>query len=113
MNEKMKNTIYDKKATEQSKNAIFIWIAAGLIYILISPSIKLFSIIGLLWLLPGIFIASLLSMPLFLFKNKIALDVIEKKQDQKGKYIPVINFLDIVFAIFWPILYLFILNKFL
>lgn len=111
MRKEAQQIIYKAKAVDQSKNAIFVWIAIGLIYIIVSPSIKLISWQTLLLFLPGIFIASLLSMPLFLLKNKIALQVIEKGDSSKGKYIPLITFFDIVLAIVWPIVFLVLVNK--
>lgn len=108
-----KDLIYEKQAAEHSKNAIFLWIIVGIIWILIDNSINLFSLIGLFLILPGIFVASFASMPLFLLRNKIALNIIEKGEEKLSPLIPILTFLDLIEMIIVPIIYLKILSFFL
>ena len=105
-----KDAIYERQATAQSKSAIFFWLVIGIIWIAIDNNISLFSVIGFLLFLPGIFIASFVSMPLFLLKNKIALNIIERKQEGLASLIPVLNLLELIEAIIAPIIYLKILS---
>lgn len=107
-----RGAIYEIRATEQSKNAIFFWLIIGIIWIMIDNKINLFSIMGFLLFLPGIFIASFASMPLFLLKNKIALNIIDKKQERLASIIPVLKLLEIIEIIIAPIIYLKILSTF-
>lgn len=113
MQEEVKSSLYDKQASEHSKNAIFVWIVIGIIWAFIDKNINMLSVLGFLLFIPGIFIASFASMPLFLIRNKIALNIAEKKQERLGPLIPILKFLDLIEMIVAPIIYLKILNIFL
>ena len=112
MQQNAKDAIYDRKASEHSKNAIFLWLLTGIAWIIFNKDLNLFSIIGVLLLIPGIFVASFASMPLFLLRNKIALNVIEKRQESLAILIPILNILDIVEMVIAPIVYLIVLTNF-
>lgn len=112
MQQDTKDAIYDRKASEHSKNAIFLWIIVGIGWIIFDKDLNLFSLVGGLLLIPGIFVASFASMPLFLIRNKIALNVIEKGQESLAGLIPVLNILDLVEMVAAPIIYLMILGSF-
>src|ERR671915_365498 len=102
MRDEVKAAIYEQQATNQSKNAIFVWLIVGIIWIAFDNAFSLISIIGFLLFLPGIFVASFASMPLFLLKNKIVLNKIEKKQEGQAGLIPILNILGIIEMIIAP-----------
>ena len=112
MQQDTKDAIYDRKASEHSKNAIFFWIIVGIGWIIFDKNLNLFSLVGGLLLIPGIFVASFASMPLFLLRNKISLNVIEKRQEFLASLIPVLNILDLVEMVVVPIVYLIMLSSF-
>lgn len=112
MQQDTKDAIYDRTATAHSKNAIFLWLLAGIVWTIFDKNLNLLSPIGALLFIPGIFVASFASMPLFLLRNKIALNVIEKRQESLATLIPILNILDIVEMVLAPIIYLMILANF-
>lgn len=59
---------YDQSASEYSKGVIFTWLAAGVIYSIISGTT--FELSTALLFLPGIFVISFASIPFFLLKVK-------------------------------------------
>lgn len=63
--------VYELAASQYSKSAIFIWCVAGLIFISVSSDYRIMSIPTAALFVPGIFIASLASMPLFVLSVKI------------------------------------------
>jgi len=81
---------YQIQASGFSKNSIFVGIAAGIIFNIITKN--LFSLSSLLLILPGIFIISFLSMPAFLLKLKL-----RKILPESGKLAVVLGIIFIAF----------------
>jgi hypothetical protein len=112
MGTELRETLYEQKASEHSKSAIFFWVVAGVVWIILDSQIELLSLIGFLLLFPGIFVASFVSIPLFLVRNKIALDVIEKRKENRANLIPFLHLLDFIQMVLSPILYIQIIRSF-
>lgn len=111
MKQEIKDAIYKQQATEQSKGAIFCWLLVGYLWIIFDSQVALWSWVSLLLFMPGIFIASFVSVPVFLIKNKVALKVIEENKSHLQVWIPTLNLIDFIIAVVAPIIFILLLRS--
>ena len=91
----LEEIVHNKLATEHSKNAIFMFVIFGII-IFIWKSEAFLSLSTLLFFVVGIFLASLLSIPSYMLKRKLA-----KYMKNKGRVYQSIVFSFWVFEFFY------------